>query len=136
MKHVGGTKLTSWKAQPNKIRLEAKDEEKYKEKLLNKAKIIADSANRLWREYCNSEPSRIAKRLLTGFHRDRIVARVRRGVKVEEPAKSLYFVGRSFQWPRSSCTTMTAVRAMVDLVSQGRPSRPVIGALGDKHRRR
>ncbi|KAI3401626.1 hypothetical protein diail_10227 [Diaporthe ilicicola] len=35
-------------AQPNKIRLEAKDEQKYKEKLLMKAKIIADSANRLW----------------------------------------------------------------------------------------
>jgi replicative superfamily II helicase len=38
-------------AQPNKIRLEAKDEQKYKEKLLLKAKVIADSANRLWREY-------------------------------------------------------------------------------------
>ncbi|CAN8099124.1 unnamed protein product [Discula destructiva] len=35
-------------AQPNKLRLEAKDEDKYKEKLLNKAKVIADSANRLW----------------------------------------------------------------------------------------
>ncbi|KAJ4422146.1 hypothetical protein N0V82_003230 [Gnomoniopsis sp. IMI 355080] len=35
-------------AQPNKLRLEAKDEEKYKEKLLHKAKVIADSANRLW----------------------------------------------------------------------------------------
>lgn len=38
-------------AQPNKLRLEAEDEEKYKEKLLSKAKVIADSANRLWREY-------------------------------------------------------------------------------------
>ncbi|KAJ0121332.1 DNA polymerase theta subunit [Diaporthe amygdali] len=35
-------------AQPNKIRLEAKDEQKYMEKLLLKAKVIADSANRLW----------------------------------------------------------------------------------------
>ncbi|KAJ4396969.1 hypothetical protein N0V93_001192 [Gnomoniopsis smithogilvyi] len=35
-------------AQPNKLRLEVKDEEKYKEKLLHKAKVIADSANRLW----------------------------------------------------------------------------------------
>lgn len=38
-------------AQPNKLRLEAKDEEKYKDKLLNKAKIIADSANKLWRKF-------------------------------------------------------------------------------------
>lgn len=38
-------------AQPNKIRLEAKDEAKYKEKLLHKAKVIADSANRLWRKF-------------------------------------------------------------------------------------
>ncbi|KAK4447536.1 DNA polymerase theta [Podospora aff. communis PSN243] len=37
-------------AQPNKARLEVKDEQKYKEKLLAKAKIIADSANRLWRK--------------------------------------------------------------------------------------
>lgn len=37
-------------AQPNKLRLEAKDEAKYKEKLLEKAKVIADSANRLWRK--------------------------------------------------------------------------------------
>ncbi|KAF3762423.1 hypothetical protein M406DRAFT_92805 [Cryphonectria parasitica EP155] len=35
-------------AQPNKLRLEAKDEEKYKEKLLNKANVIANSANKLW----------------------------------------------------------------------------------------
>ncbi|POS71213.1 DNA polymerase theta subunit [Diaporthe helianthi] len=35
-------------AQPNKIRLEAKDEQKYKEKLLLKAKVISESANRLW----------------------------------------------------------------------------------------
>ncbi|RYP34974.1 hypothetical protein DL767_004051 [Monosporascus sp. MG133] len=36
-------------AQPSKVRLKAKDEEKYEEKLLAKAKVIADSANRLWR---------------------------------------------------------------------------------------
>ena len=38
-------------AQPNKVRLEAKDEQKYMDKLLAKAKIITDSANRIWREY-------------------------------------------------------------------------------------
>ncbi|KAJ4401100.1 hypothetical protein N0V85_005599 [Neurospora sp. IMI 360204] len=38
-------------AQPNKVRLEAKDEQKYLDKLLAKAKIITDSANRIWREY-------------------------------------------------------------------------------------
>ena len=37
-------------AQPNKVRLEARDEQKYKEKLLGKAQVIADSANRLWRK--------------------------------------------------------------------------------------
>ncbi|KAI1469933.1 P-loop containing nucleoside triphosphate hydrolase protein [Daldinia caldariorum] len=36
-------------AQPSKVRLKSKDEEKYEEKLLAKAKIIADSANKLWR---------------------------------------------------------------------------------------
>lgn len=35
-------------AQPNKIWLGSEDEQKYKDKLLSKAKIIADSANRLW----------------------------------------------------------------------------------------
>ncbi|AEO53975.1 hypothetical protein MYCTH_2114843 [Thermothelomyces thermophilus ATCC 42464] len=35
-------------AQPNKVKLGAKDEQKFKDKLLAKAKIIADSANRLW----------------------------------------------------------------------------------------
>ncbi|KAK4239813.1 P-loop containing nucleoside triphosphate hydrolase protein [Achaetomium macrosporum] len=35
-------------AQPNKVKLGAKDEQKYKDKLLAKAKIIADSANKLW----------------------------------------------------------------------------------------
>lgn len=38
-------------AQPNKIKLEARDEQKYKDKLLLKAKVICDSANRLWREF-------------------------------------------------------------------------------------
>lgn len=37
-------------AQPNKIRLAEKDEQKYAEKLLAKAKIIAESANRIWRK--------------------------------------------------------------------------------------
>ena len=37
-------------AQPNKIRLEAKDEDKYIDKLLVKAKIITESANKLWRK--------------------------------------------------------------------------------------
>ncbi|KAI1661435.1 P-loop containing nucleoside triphosphate hydrolase protein [Daldinia decipiens] len=36
-------------AQPSKVRLKSKDEEKYEEKLLAKAKVIADSASRLWR---------------------------------------------------------------------------------------
>lgn len=38
-------------AQPNKVRLEARDEQKYKDKLLAKAKVICDSANRIWREF-------------------------------------------------------------------------------------
>lgn len=38
-------------AQPNKVRLGARDEQMYKEKLLAKAKVIADSANRLWRKF-------------------------------------------------------------------------------------
>ena len=37
-------------AQPTKVRLETRDEEKYAEKLLAKANIIADSANRIWRK--------------------------------------------------------------------------------------
>jgi DNA polymerase theta len=37
-------------AQPNKVKLGAKDEQKFEDKLLAKARIIADSANRLWRE--------------------------------------------------------------------------------------
>ncbi|KAI1416041.1 P-loop containing nucleoside triphosphate hydrolase protein [Hypoxylon sp. FL1857] len=35
-------------AQPSKVRLKSKDDQKYEEKLLAKAKVIADSANRLW----------------------------------------------------------------------------------------
>ncbi|KAH9902288.1 P-loop containing nucleoside triphosphate hydrolase protein [Xylariomycetidae sp. FL2044] len=35
-------------AQPSKLRLKSKDEQKYEEKLLVKAQVIADSANRLW----------------------------------------------------------------------------------------
>ncbi|KAH8890968.1 P-loop containing nucleoside triphosphate hydrolase protein [Thozetella sp. PMI_491] len=35
-------------AQPSKVRVEGKQEEVYKEKLLGKAKIITDSANRIW----------------------------------------------------------------------------------------
>jgi DNA polymerase theta len=38
-------------AQPNKVKLGAKDEQKFKDKLLAKAKIISDSANRLWRKH-------------------------------------------------------------------------------------
>jgi DNA polymerase theta len=37
-------------AQPTKIRLETKDEKRYEDKLLAKAKVISDSANRLWRK--------------------------------------------------------------------------------------
>jgi replicative superfamily II helicase len=37
-------------AQPSKARLGERDEEKYKDKLLGKAKIIVDSASRLWRK--------------------------------------------------------------------------------------
>ena len=36
-------------AQPNKARLEVRDEQRFEEKLLAKARIITDSANRLWR---------------------------------------------------------------------------------------
>ncbi|KAI3328400.1 P-loop containing nucleoside triphosphate hydrolase protein [Ustulina deusta] len=35
-------------AQPTKLRVKAKDEERYEEKLLAKAQVITDSANRLW----------------------------------------------------------------------------------------
>ena len=40
------------KAQPNKVAARQEDEEKFHEKLLAKAKVIADSANRLWRMFC------------------------------------------------------------------------------------
>ena len=41
-------------AQPNKVRLDSdKDEAKYHEKLLAKARVISGSANRLWRK-CSS----------------------------------------------------------------------------------
>lgn len=36
-------------AQPNKLRLKGKDNEKYEEKLMVKAKVISESANKLWR---------------------------------------------------------------------------------------
>ncbi|KAF4994203.1 hypothetical protein FGRMN_5977 [Fusarium graminum] len=36
-------------AQPNKIRLKGKDNEKYEEKLLIKAKIISDAASKIWK---------------------------------------------------------------------------------------
>ncbi|KAJ2975226.1 hypothetical protein NUW58_g8416 [Xylaria curta] len=35
-------------AQPTKLRVKSKDEQKYEEKLLAKAQVISDSANRLW----------------------------------------------------------------------------------------
>ncbi|KAJ2905036.1 hypothetical protein MKZ38_006429 [Zalerion maritima] len=42
-------------AQPSKLRLKDHDEEKYKEKLLAKAKVIADSASRLWQMQIQEE---------------------------------------------------------------------------------
>ncbi|RBR01313.1 hypothetical protein FVER53590_29548 [Fusarium verticillioides] len=36
-------------AQPNKIRLKGKDNEKYEEKLLVKAKVISDAASKIWK---------------------------------------------------------------------------------------
>ncbi|KAM0819610.1 putative P-loop containing nucleoside triphosphate hydrolase protein [Seiridium cardinale] len=44
-------------AQPTKVRLKSKDEEKYEEKILAKAKIISDSANRLWQIQMQQEIS-------------------------------------------------------------------------------
>lgn len=38
-------------AQPNKVRLGDTDEQKYAQKLLAKAKVITDSANRIWRRF-------------------------------------------------------------------------------------
>lgn len=42
-------------AQPTKVRLEQRDEQKYAEKLLAKAKVIADSANRIWQVQMQQE---------------------------------------------------------------------------------
>ncbi|KAJ3522941.1 hypothetical protein NM208_g12651 [Fusarium decemcellulare] len=42
-------------AQPNKIRLKGKDNEKYEEKLLVKARVISDSANKIWRLQMQAE---------------------------------------------------------------------------------
>ncbi|KAH7162747.1 P-loop containing nucleoside triphosphate hydrolase protein [Dactylonectria estremocensis] len=42
-------------AQPNKIRLKGKDNEKYEEKLMIKAQVISESANKLWRLQLQSE---------------------------------------------------------------------------------
>lgn len=69
-------------AQPNKARLAAKDEHKYEEKLLAKARIITDSANRLWRR-CPSPKmvGRLALGWLTG-RRNRNAARDRGGMKL------------------------------------------------------
>ena len=41
-------------AQPNKVRVDGKNEEKYMEKLLGKAKVIVESANKLWRKLSSS----------------------------------------------------------------------------------
>ena len=38
-------------AQPNKIRLKGQAEEKYEEKLMAKANVISNGANRLWRRF-------------------------------------------------------------------------------------
>ncbi|CEI38885.1 unnamed protein product [Fusarium venenatum] len=42
-------------AQPNKIRLKGKDNEKYEEKLLVKAKVIADAASKIWKVQMQAE---------------------------------------------------------------------------------
>lgn len=66
-------------AQPNKLRLEAKDEEKYKEKLLHKANVIADSANRLWRKF---DLTFVGHWQVTdALSRNRNAARHRRGIR-------------------------------------------------------
>lgn len=44
----------SIQAQPNKLRLKGKVDEKYEEKLLAKANVISASANRLWRKWFTS----------------------------------------------------------------------------------
>lgn len=67
-------------AQPNKLRLEAKDEDKYREKLLNKAKVIADSANRLWRKLSTFFATSMVG-TLTVVCRNRNATGYRRGIK-------------------------------------------------------
>lgn len=42
--------LTFLQAQPSKIRIKSQESVKYEEKLMAKAQVISDSANRLWRE--------------------------------------------------------------------------------------
>ncbi|SPJ73476.1 related to DNA polymerase theta [Fusarium torulosum] len=42
-------------AQPNKIRLKGKDNEKYEEKLLIKAKVISDAASKIWKLQMQAE---------------------------------------------------------------------------------
>ncbi|KAM6526664.1 hypothetical protein FSOLCH5_002758 [Fusarium solani] len=42
-------------AQPNKIRLKGKDNDKYEEKLMVKAKVISDAANKIWRLQMQAE---------------------------------------------------------------------------------
>ncbi|KAG6981859.1 DNA polymerase theta [Fusarium oxysporum f. sp. conglutinans] len=42
-------------AQPNKIRLKGKDNEKYEEKLLVKAKVISDAASKIWKLQMQAE---------------------------------------------------------------------------------
>ncbi len=47
---VRDTSADTIQAQPRKHSLEGWDEQEYEEKLLAKARVITDSANRLWRE--------------------------------------------------------------------------------------
>lgn len=61
-------------AQPNKVKLGAKDEQKYMDKLLAKARIIVDSANRLWRKFSFPIPPLLCCSQ-EGLYRDRDAAR-------------------------------------------------------------
>ena len=45
-------------ARPNKVRVEGKSEDKYLEKLLAKARVITDSANRIWRKLMSRQETR------------------------------------------------------------------------------
>ena len=45
-------------ARPNKVRVEGKSEDKYLEKLLAKARVITDSANRIWRKLMSKQETR------------------------------------------------------------------------------